>query len=130
MRQPTVAVELSGCGVYCCVCRKSCGGGVRNVIQSTPPRIDGTRWTIAMDVARRGLTTKLRIVGVQLGWSTLSNSEQVLWVTMENPTEAEMNSVMKQLKRTMLVDRYDIVLTDDAISTLDKEELIEALDNE
>jgi len=49
---------------------------------------------------------------------------------MENPTEAEMDSVMKQLKRTTLADRYDIVLTDDAISTLDKDELIEALDNE
>ncbi len=49
---------------------------------------------------------------------------------MENPTEAEMENVLKQLKRTMLVDRYDIVLTDDAISTLDKDELIEALQNE
>jgi len=83
-----------------------------------------------MGVETHGLIMKLRTVGVQLGWSTLSNSEQVLWVTMENPTEAEMDSVMKQLKRTMLVDRYDIVLTDDAISTLDKDELIEALQNE
>jgi len=60
----------------------------------------------------------------------MSESEQVLWVTIEQPTEAEMETVMKQLKRTTLADRYDIVLTDDAISTLDKEELIEALENE
>jgi len=82
-----------------------------------------------MVAVTHGLITKLRTVGVQLEWSTLSNSEQVLWVTMEKPTEAEMENVLKQLKRTTLADRYDIVLTDDAISTLDKEELIEALEN-
>jgi len=60
----------------------------------------------------------------------MSEAEQVMWVTMENPTEAEMENVLKQLKRTTLGDRYDIVLTDDAISTLDKDELIETLDNE
>jgi len=61
--------------VYCCVCRKSYDGGVKNVIQSTPRRTDATRWTTAMGVETHGLITKLRTVGVQLGWSTLTDEE-------------------------------------------------------
>lgn len=58
-------------------------------------------------------------------------SEKAIWITVEEPVSRdEFESIQLMISETALSERYEIIVTSDAIDTIDLEELRELIGNE
>lgn len=58
-------------------------------------------------------------------------TEKAIWVTIEEPLdESEYEQIAQAFENTDLSDRYEIILTDESIDTIDMDDLRELIDND
>jgi len=57
-------------------------------------------------------------------------SDKAIWITMETPTEDELRNLTRVLEDTELSERYELIVTSDAIDTISMDELREELADE
>ena len=58
-------------------------------------------------------------------------TEKAIWVTIEEPYDAiEYEQIAQAFKDTDLSDRYEIILTDESIDTIDMDDLRELINND
>jgi len=54
--------------------------------------------------------------------------KKTLWLTVEQPTEDEMQSVVESLEDTPLSEKYELVVTSDGLDTMSKEDIEHVID--